>query len=423
MDQVPPWQRIAEGYESPTEEPYAEFEWVSSPTSRRHLARNSSQTIVWPPATATTSVVGAFQHTDPPQGNRRSGPATTKSIKAEPPPNAPRGPRNNIPSQAPRFPRIHPDSPKGPFRNFRKCPVPCGDAPLGPSSRPSSMQPQRFADFRASSTTSSSVSSSWDPPELVHPSRRPLVDSTGPLNAAARDQSSARTFDNPERAHLSPESNRYSGTPSQHEAGQAKSPYSPTPGPSSYGPRQSAKPTTNIRSPSKEGTKTPGPLDGKKGMASAELGTPRLYSTYKDLPSTSAQEPVALQLSKAAGKQPVRSASSSVAASTPAASQTHSINESQVYPCHLCGVCSKWHRGGDCRYCEKCNSWHWADCPIQQRSWRESYFFRHRIIGAQEEDDAATRYCRNTSRNTTKSQNEGRNYINYARDCSQHEIG
>ncbi|KAG9675663.1 hypothetical protein KCU76_g16096, partial [Aureobasidium melanogenum] len=408
MDQVPPWQRIAEGYESPTEEtavsikrvesleewkrrnpqhalevlgkkntklrqpevriiiwpakdrhtdaqlraiwkyyykrcwfyapyafnselkPYAEFEWVSSPTSRRHLARSLSQTIVRPPATATTSVVGAFQHTDPPQGNRRSGPATTKSIKAEPPPNAPRGPRNNIPSQAPRFPRIHPDSPKGPSRSFQKSPVPCGDAPLGPSSRPSSMQPQRFAGFRASSTTSSSVSSSWDPPELVHPSRRPLVDSTGPLNAAARDQSSARTFDNPERAHLSPESNRYSGTRSQHEAGQAKSPYSPTPGPSSYGPRQSAKPTTNIRSPSKEGTKTPGPLDGEKGMASAELGTPRLYSTYKDLPSTSAQELVALQLSKAAGKQPVRSASSSVAASTPAASQAHSINESQV---------------------------------------------------------------------------------------------
>ncbi|KAH0021390.1 hypothetical protein KCU78_g6145, partial [Aureobasidium melanogenum] len=132
------------------------------------------------------------------------------------------------------------------------------------------MQPQRFADSRASSTTSSSASSSWDPPELVHPSRRPLIDNTGPLNAAARDQSSAQTFDLPGRAHFSPESTRYSRTPSQHEAGQVRMPYSPTPGPSSHGARPDAKPATNIRSPSEGGTKTPGPPDGKKGTASAE---------------------------------------------------------------------------------------------------------------------------------------------------------
>lgn len=370
--------------------PYAEFEWVSSPTSRRHLARNASQTPARPPATAATSVAGTFKHTKPPQNNRRSGPATAGLIKAEPPPDAPRGPRNHIPSRAPRFSHLDPDPPRSPSQNLGKAPVRSGGAPLGPLFRPPSMQPQRFADSRASSTSSSSVSSSWDPPEMVHLSQRPRTHTTGPLNTVARDQSSARTFDPPERAHLSPESTRYSGTPSQHEAqheaGRARMPYSPTPGPSSYGPRQSAKPTTNIRSPSKKDTKTPEPLDGKKGMASAEIGTPRLYSTYKDLPSTSVQEPVAPQLSKAAGKQPMRSASSSVAASTPAASQAHSTNESQACksctrkhagdcipfcgncgkrhsdPCHHCGVCSKWHQGGDCRYCEKCNSWHWADC-------------------------------------------------------------
>ncbi|KAG9943964.1 hypothetical protein KCU85_g8313, partial [Aureobasidium melanogenum] len=355
MDQVPPWQRIAEGYESPTEEtavsikrvesleewkrrnpqqalevlgkkntklrqpevriiiwpakdrhtdaqlraiwkycykkcwyyapyafnselkPYAEFEWVSSPTSRRHLARNASQTPARPPATAATSVAGTFKHTKPPQNNRRSGPATAGLIKAEPPPDAPRGPRNHIPSRAPRFSHLDPDPPRSPSQNLGKAPVRSGGAPLGPLFRPPSMQPQRFADSRASSTSSSSVSSSWDPPEMVHLSQRPRTHTTGPLNTVARDQSSARTFDPPERAHLSPESTRYSGTPSQHEAqheaGRARMPYSPTPGPSSYGPRQSAKPTTNIRSPSKKDTKTPEPLDGKKGMASAEIGT------------------------------------------------------------------------------------------------------------------------------------------------------
>ncbi|KAG9514347.1 hypothetical protein KCU93_g9790, partial [Aureobasidium melanogenum] len=406
MDQVPPWQRITEGYESPTEEtaapvkaveslkdwkrrnpqqaldilgknntklrqpevriviwpakdrhtdsqlrtiwkfyykrcwhlapyafnsdlkPYAEFEWVTSPTSFRRLARDASQTIAQQPATATNSAVSTVKHAKLPQDNRRSGLAIAESIKAEPPPNAPRGPRNNTPSQASRFPRIYPDAPKGPSRNLGKAPVRSGEPPLGPSSRPSSMQPQRFADSRASSTTSSSVSSSWDPPELVHPSRRSLIDNTGPLNIAARDQSSAQTFDRPGRAYFSPESTRYSITPSQHEAGQVRMPYSPTPGPSSYSARPYAKLTTNVRSPNRGSTKTPGPPDGKKGMGSIELGTPRLRSTYKDLPSATAYEPVAAQLPRAAGKQPVRSASYSV--SSPAASQAHTTNERQA---------------------------------------------------------------------------------------------
>ncbi|KAG9666556.1 hypothetical protein KCU99_g10180, partial [Aureobasidium melanogenum] len=272
--------------------PYAEFEWVTSPTSFRRLAHDASQTIAQQPATATNSAVSTVKHAKLPQDNRRSGLAIAESIKAEPPPNAPRGPRNNTPSQASRFPRIYPDAPKGPSRNLGKAP------------------PQRFADSRASSTTSSSVSSSWDPPELVHPSRRSLIDNTGPLNTAARDQSSAQTFNRPGRAYFSPESTRYSITPSQHEAGQVRMPYSPTPGPSSHSARPYAKPTTNVRSPNRGSTKTPGPPDGKKGMGSIELGTPRLRSTYKDLPSATAHEPVAAQLPRAAGKQPLFSSGS-----------------------------------------------------------------------------------------------------------------
>lgn len=364
--------------------PYAEFEWVTSPTSFRRLAHDASQTIAQQPATATNSAVSTVKHAKLPQDNRRSGLAIAESIKAEPPPNAPRGPRNNTPSQASRFPRIYPDAPKGPSRNLGKAPVRSGEPPLGPSSRPSSMQPQRFADSRASSTTSSSVSSSWDPPELVHPSRRSLIDNTGPLNTAARDQSSAQTFNRPGRAYFSPESTRYSITPSQHEAGQVRMPYSPTPGPSSHSARPYAKPTTNVRSPNRGSTKTPGPPDGKKGMGSIELGTPRLRSTYKDLPSATAHEPVAAQLPRAAGKQPVRSVSYSV--SSPAASQAHTTNERQTCKacnrkhdgdcvpfcgncgkrhqdtCHRCDVCSKWHGGGACQYCEKCNSVHFAKC-------------------------------------------------------------
>ncbi|KAG9582529.1 hypothetical protein KCU60_g14859, partial [Aureobasidium melanogenum] len=119
--------------------PYAEFEWVTSPTSFRCLARDASQTIARQPPTATNSVVSTVKHTKLPQDNRRSGPAI----------------------------------------------------------------------------------------------------------ASCR-------------------------TPSQHEAGQVRMPYSPTPGPSSHGARPDAKPATNIRSPSEGGTKTPGPPDGKKGTASAE---------------------------------------------------------------------------------------------------------------------------------------------------------
>ncbi|KAG9736727.1 hypothetical protein KCU90_g13668, partial [Aureobasidium melanogenum] len=407
-DQVPPWQRITEGYESPTEKtagpikaveslkdwkrrnpqqaldilgknntklrqpevriviwpakdrhtdsqlrtiwkfyykrcwhlapyafnsdlkPYAEFEWVTSPTSFRHLARDASQTIARQPPTATNSVVSTVRHTKLPQDNHRSGPAIAESIKAEPPPNAPRGPRNNTPSQASRFPRIHPDTPKGPSRNLGKAPMRSGEPPLGPSSRPSSIQPQRFADSCASSTTSSSVSSLWYPPELVHPSRRSLINNTGPLNAAAWNHSSAQTLGRPGRAYFSPESTRNSSTSSQYKAGQVRMPYSPTPGPSSYSARPYAKPTTNVRSPNRESTKTPGPLDGKKGMGSIELSTPRLQSTYKDLPLTAAQEPVTAQYSRAAGKQPVRSVSCSVAVSSPSVSQAQTTNERQA---------------------------------------------------------------------------------------------
>lgn len=188
--------------------PYADFEWVTSPTSRRHLARNASQPPAWPPATTTTSVAGAFKRAEPPQDNHRPRPVIAESIKAEPPLNAPRGPRNNIPSRAPQFFHLHPDIPKGPTRHLVKAPTPSGEAHLSPSSRSSSMQPQKFADSRASSTTSSSVSSSWDPPELFHPSQRLLMEKIGPLNAAARDQSFAQSFDHPGRAHFSPESTR-----------------------------------------------------------------------------------------------------------------------------------------------------------------------------------------------------------------------
>lgn len=365
--------------------PYAKFEWVTSPTSFRRLARDASQTIAQQPTTATNSVVSTVKHTKLPQDNRRSGPAIAQSIKAEPPPNAPRGPRNNTPSQASRFPRLYPDTPKGPSRNLGKAPVRSAEAPLGPSPRSSSMQPQRFADSRASSATPASVLSPWHPPELVHPSRRPLIDNTGPLNAAARNQSSAQTVDRQGRAHFSPELTQNSSTPSQQEAGQVRMPYSPTPGPSSYSARPYAKPTTNVRSPNTGGTKTPGPPDGKKGMGSVELGTPRLHSTYKDLPSTAAQEPVATRYSRAAGKQPVRSVSCSVAVSSPSASQAQTTHERQTCKacnrkhigectpvcsncgrrhqdtCHRCDVCSKWHVG-ECRYCEKCNSVHYAEC-------------------------------------------------------------
>ncbi|KAG9847196.1 hypothetical protein KCU98_g6012, partial [Aureobasidium melanogenum] len=373
MDQVPPWQRITEGYESPTEEtagpikaveslkdwkrrnpqqaldilgknntklrqpevriiiwpakdrhtdsqlrsiwkfyykscwqfapyafnsdlkPYAEFEWVTSPTSFRRLARDASQTIARQPTTATNSVVSTVKHTKLPQDNRRSGPAIAQSIKAEPPPNAPRGPRNNTPSQAFRFPRLYPDTPKGPSRNLGKAPVRSAEAPLGPSPRSSSMQPQRFADSRASSATPASVLSPWHPPELVHPSRRPLIDNTGPLNAAARNQSSAQTVDRQGRAHFSPELTQNSSTPSQQEAGQVRMPYSPTPGPSSYSARPYAKPTTNVRSPNTGGTKTPGPPDGKKGMGSVELESfqPRKKATpLPDIAATQVETPL-----------------------------------------------------------------------------------------------------------------------------------
>lgn len=153
-------------------------------------------------------------------------------------------------------------------------------------------------------------------------------------------------------------------------------PYSPTPGPSSYGAQPCAKPATNIRSPNRGDTRTPGPLDGKKGMGSVELGTPRLHVTYKDLSSTAAQDPVATQLSRAAGKQPIRSASQALGASEKQACKTKTCNRAhsgECIPvcsdcsrrhkgtCHHCDVCSKRHTG-ECRYCEKCKSVHYADC-------------------------------------------------------------
>lgn len=373
--------------------PYAEFEWVTSPTSFRRRARDASLPIAQQPATIT-SVVGTVKRMASTLDNRGSGPAIARSMKAEPPLNAPRGPKNTTPSQAARFSHQQSTTQKGPPRDLGKAPVHSRGAALGPPPQPSSTQPPRFTQSRTSSITPASVSNSWHVPDLVHPLRRPLIDNTGPRNAAARNQSFTQTLDHSGRAHFSQESTQNSETPPQHEAGQVRMPYSPTPGPSSRGAHPYTKPTTNVRSPTRGSTKTPGPLDGKNGMGLVELGTPRLHST-------AAQEPVVAQSSRAAGKQPVGSASCSVPASSPeVASQALATNKKQACEacnrthtgkcipfcgncgkrhqdtCHHCNVCSKWHVG-ECRYCEECDSTHYAECRECPRcnTWHVSWCY------------------------------------------------
>ncbi|KAH0364678.1 hypothetical protein KCU65_g6638, partial [Aureobasidium melanogenum] len=323
--------------------PYAEFSWVVYPTKARFSGNKTTPTIAVRPAPAT-SVFNNIKHTQS-LDNRHSGPPVAQKVstpgvnRVQLQPNAPRGPINctkRTASQAAHTSGSHPFTPNGVSQNLGKVPVRSAQAPLGSPS-----QPPRPADSRTSSTAPASASKSRHAPELAHPPQKPSLDHTSTLNAAAQNQSSAEALHHRDRtrsfeAHAHPEPTTQlkpsqikkeaqiqssllqdSGRSSQHEATQGKIPYSPTPGPSSNSTRPRIEPLSEVRSPYRDGAKTPGPSNGKNAAGSVELGTPRLRSTHKHLPSTAAQEPVAAQHSRAEGKQPSRAATSSAGVPSP----------------------------------------------------------------------------------------------------------
>jgi hypothetical protein len=134
--------------------------------------------------------------------------------------------------------------------------------------------------------------------------------------------------------------------------------YTPTPGPSSRIIRPSAKPTLDARPSCRGGSKTSGPTESKKQVASSELGTPRLHSKDKQLPLAPAKPPVRTLSSRAAGKQPARSASSPVDASSSSVSRAQTAVQDQ-----RCKKCLREHSGEWCGpLCSKCNERHIGSC-------------------------------------------------------------
>jgi hypothetical protein len=212
----------------------------------------------------------------------------------------------------------------------------------------------------------------------VNPSRKPLIDTTGTPNAVAQNQTldrvqpdRGRPLQAPKHHWPTPESgpsraptrmpirssvSRNSETPSQSGAERARM-YTPTPGPSSRIIRPSAKPTLDARPSCRGGSKTSGPTESKKPVASSELGTPRLHLNNKNLPPAKVQVPGPPLSSRAAGKQPARSASSPVDTSSPSVSRAQTTVQDQ-----RCKKCPRNHPGECWPLCSMCNEHHIGLC-------------------------------------------------------------
>jgi hypothetical protein len=253
-----------------------------------------------------------------------------------------------------------------------------GQASFGSASRPLPSEPPKAVNTRLLNTTPASVLNARHTSDVVHPSRKPLIDSTGTPNAVAQNQTSDRVQSNrghplqapthhwptpesgpskaPTRMPIRSSVSRNSETPSQSETGRARM-YTPTPGPSTRIIRPSAKPALDARPSYKGGSKTSGPTESKKPVASSELGTPRLHLNNKNLPPAGVQVPGPPLSSRAAGKQPARSVSSPVDTSSPSVSRAQTTVQDQRYK-----KCSRNHPGECWPLCSMCNEHHIGLC-------------------------------------------------------------
>jgi hypothetical protein len=378
--------------------PYAEFSWVVFSTKAR-FGDDTTRGIAEQPAPALATAVTTINQTNRPNNH--------------PPPNAPRGPRGSLhnPLQHPAH-VSHPgagapSAPPGSGLNARRTPIQAvrtpatrplvssnelsmkqGKAPLrfgevsSGSARPLPSQAPKAVDNRLlGTTTPASDSTTQNIPDMAHPSQRDQIDTTGTPNHVAQAHTDHARRLKAIMHHLpTPESGPSqaprtmpirSSVPRDNETPAQSTTYSPTPGPSSRLVRPPTKPTHADKSPNKDVTKTPGPAERKKQVASSELGTPRLQFDSEKPPVAGAQPPVPGLSSKAAGKQPVRRAVSPVDASSTSVSRAQArIHDKQCKTCPskhfgkcrpLCSTCSKRHVGV-CDACGTCGKRHLGTC-------------------------------------------------------------
>jgi hypothetical protein len=360
---------------NPDKRPYSEFSWVVYSTKAR-FGDDATQAIVGQPAPVLAITANTGNHTELPD-NR-------------PPPNAPRGPRGGLhnpiphPSYSSRPVQSGPAAPAGSRNNETLTPF---QAVQTPTSRPPATNGLSTKQGKAPLRSGESSQT----PDTIHPSRRPLINTTATPSATAKEHDSAQTY--PDRArHVQAPAHHWptpvsgpskvpttmairSSVPRRSASPARSTTYSPTPCPSSRTVRPSTRPSIKAKVP-----KTPGPAESQKQVASSELGTPSLHASGKHLPPVVVQTSTPTLSARAAGKQPARSAPSPV--DTPVLSVSPAqatIQESLCKTCpekHLgkcrpvCSTCSTRHRSGPdirrCRpKCSKCGEHHSSrmGCP------------------------------------------------------------
>jgi hypothetical protein len=182
--------------------PYTEFSWVVYSTKAR-FGDDTTRTIAERPvpAAAVNAVkqIGRQDNRPPPNAPRgpRGGlhnPIPHPTSVPRPAPSAPAAPlgsknyANRTPAQAVHTPTSHFGSANGLSRQQGKAPMRFGQASFGSASRPPPSEPPKAVNTRLLNTTPASVLNARHTSDVVHPSRKPLIDTTGIPNAVAQNQ-------------------------------------------------------------------------------------------------------------------------------------------------------------------------------------------------------------------------------------------
>jgi hypothetical protein len=346
--------------------PYTEFSWVVFFTKAR-FNDDTTRAIVERSVQAPATAVNIINQTGRPSNHT--------------PPDAPPGPKDSLHDPLPHPAHVSRPSPGGSAApptsgNARRTPIQAvrtpasrssgsssglstkqGKAPLrlreasSGSAQPLPSQAPKAVDNRLlSTTTPASVSTAQHIRDTVHPSQRAQIDTTDTPGHVVQAHTDHARLLKASMHHVStPESGPSqaprtmlirSSVSRDKETPLQSTTYSPTPGPSSRIMRAPTKSAHADGSPYEDVTKTSGSAERKKQVASDQLETPRLHSNSEQLPLAGTQPPVAKLSSKAAGKQPVRSAASPVDASSPSASRAQMTVEDK-----RCRTCPSKHFG------------------------------------------------------------------------------
>jgi hypothetical protein len=383
--------------------PYTEFSWVVFSTKAR-FNDDTTRAIVERSAQAPATAVNIINQTgrpsnhpppDAPLGSRDSlhdplaHPAhvsgSSPGASAAPPKS---GNARGTPIQAVRTPALRSSVPSSELSTKQgKAPLRFGQASSG-SARPLPSQAPKALDNRLlGTTTPASISTAQHIRDTVHPSQRASIDTTDTPDHVAQAHTDHARLLKASMHHVStPESGPSqaprtmpirSSVSRDNEIPLQSTTYSPTPGPSSRIMRPHTKSVHADGSPYEDVTKTPGAAERKKQVASDELETPRSHSNSEQLPLAGTQPPVAKLSSRAAGKQPVRSAASPVDASSPSASRAQmTVEDKRCKTCPskhfgkcrpvkcrpVCSTCSEQHFGGCKPVCSTCGKRHPGAC-------------------------------------------------------------